>query len=143
MPRIVEHIDAIARKKQRDVLYVTFHKHVSENGHQWRDVKNYNYHQDTKRDALCQWLDEQHIAWDICGHIASDNITWCYFGQIYLDIPYDESDASYQLVREYLENPDGTMRDPRVVFCYLTLEIAMKNAHHDEPGYWDDSAENF
>ena len=25
MPMLIEHIDAIVRKKQRDVLYVTFH----------------------------------------------------------------------------------------------------------------------
>ena len=25
----------------------------------------------------------------------------------------------------------------KVLFLYLPLEIAMKNAHHDEPGYWE------
>ena len=29
MPMLIEHIDAIARKKQRDVLYLTFHSKKS------------------------------------------------------------------------------------------------------------------
>jgi hypothetical protein len=28
-------------------------------------------------------------------------------------------------------------------FCYLPLAVAMENAHHDEPGFWDRWAENF
>jgi len=35
------------------------------------------------------------------------------------------------------------MKIDGVVFCYLPLEMAMKNAHHDEPGFWDRWAENF
>lgn len=66
-----------------------------------------------------------------------------YLGNIYIDVPFDESDSKYQLVREYLEKPDGTPRDERVRFYYLPLEIAMKNAHHDEPGFWDKWAETF
>jgi hypothetical protein len=46
-------------------------------------------------------------------------------------------------LHEYLEYPDGSMRFPTVRFYFLTLEIAMQNAHHDEPGFWDKWAENF
>ena len=35
MPMLIEHIDAIARKKQRDVLYVTFHPPKSDDEDFW------------------------------------------------------------------------------------------------------------
>lgn len=49
----------------------------------------------------------------------------------------------YQTVRYYLEQMDGTMRFPTVRFYVLPLEHAMKNAHHDEPGFWERWAEKF
>jgi hypothetical protein len=30
-----------------------------------------------------------------------------------------------------------------LLFCYLPLDLAMKNKHHDEPGFWDRWADNF
>jgi hypothetical protein len=44
---------------------------------------------------------------------------------------------------DYLEYPDGTMRFKNVCFYALSLEIAMQNAHHDAPGFWEKWAENF
>ena len=35
------------------------------------------------------------------------------------------------------------MRNEQVQFFYLPLEHAMRNAHHDEPGFWDKWADNF
>jgi len=127
MPMLVEHIDAIARKKQRDVLYLTFHHRK----------------QDPMRDTVCKWLTEHHIEWQPCGHFADESSMCSYRGQIYLDVPYDDNNSSYVLVRDYLENPDGTMRFETVGFWYLTLEKAMENAHHDEPGFWEKWADGF
>jgi hypothetical protein len=62
MPQMIEHIDAIARRKGRDVLYVAF-----------------------------------------------------------------------------LETPDGKMKIEGAEFRYWPLEVAMKNKHHDEPGYMGQS----
>jgi len=31
----------------------------------------------------------------------------------------------------------GTLRDEDAVLWFFTLEKSMKNAHHDQPGYWD------
>ena len=60
-----------------------------------------------------------------------------------MDVPFDDNDPVYVLVRDYLENPDGSMRFETVVLCYLPLAIAMENAHHDEPGFWEKWAEDF
>jgi hypothetical protein len=39
--------------------------------------------------------------------------------------------------------PMGTMRYENIRSYYLPLEVAMKNAYHDEPGFWERWAEDF
>lgn len=89
------------------------------------------------------WLDEHNIPWEKCGPVASETSFRSYLGEIYIDVPFDENDPRYCIVRDYLENPDGSMRDENVRFYYLPLEHAMKNAHHDEPDFWEKWAEKF
>ena len=142
MPMLIEHIDAIARKKQRDVLYLTFHsKKSADIGLQ--DGTSDDWEQNPMRETVCQWLTEHHIIWQPCDFVADVNMICSYQGQIYLDVPYDENDPVYELVRDYLETPDGSMRFETVNFWYLPLAKAMENAHHDEPGFWEKWAENF
>ena len=98
----------------------------------------HKYHDDPYRAALLQWLDEQGIGWEKCGPFVTVFFSFGYLGDIYIDVPYDEDNPRYQLVRDHIENPDGTMSDQEHVrWYYLPLEHAMKNAHQDEPGYWD------
>jgi len=66
-----------------------------------------------------------------------------YAGEVYIDVPFDESDSQYQKVQAFLEYPDGTIRLEGVKFYVVTLEFAMKNAHHDDPGFWGNWAESF
>ncbi|MGH8613743.1 MAG: hypothetical protein ACREYF_17425 [Gammaproteobacteria bacterium] len=140
MPQLIQHIDAIARKKQRDVLFVLF-------GPPGRDDLlsdyDYDYEADVRRREIIAWLDKHRISWLPCGEYASTSGYSAYDGRIYIDVPYDEPDATYRLVRDYLENPDGTNRYDDARFCYLPLEKAMENAHHDEPGFWERWAEDF
>lgn len=134
MPMLIKHIDAIAREKQRDVLFVFFHKDLAEIA---------DFEHSKIRNQLITWLDANEIGWQPCGHIASENSMVGYMGQIYIDAPFDESDERYRKVRNFLENPDGTMKHADAAFCYLPLDRAMKNAHHDEPGFWGKWAEDF
>lgn len=143
MPMTIEYIDAIARAKQRDVLYIIFTPSDFEQRDYFEPLESYNWVQDNRRKEICRWLDEHKIIWKPCGYFASENSFGSYRGQIYLDVPYDETNATYQMVREYLEYPDGSMRSPTIGFCYLPLENAMKNAHHDVPGFWEKWAETF
>ena len=142
MPMLIEHIDAITRKKQRDVLYLTFHPRKMANAGLGDNV-SHNWGQDSNRKKICKWLTEHNIGWQPCEHVAVENLICSYQGQIYLDVPYDDSDPLYMLVRDYLENSDGTMRFDTVSFWYVPLEKAMENAHHDEPGFWENWAKNF
>lgn len=134
MPQLIEHIDAIARAKKRNVLYVVFHENL-------RD--QIDWEQLPVRKQIIEWLDVNSIAWKPCGHIASTNIMVGYKGQIYIDLPFDEKDPTYRKLCNYLEKPDGTMAFEGMTFCYHTLSAAMENAHHDEPGFWEKWAENF
>jgi hypothetical protein len=137
MPGLIEHIDAIARRKQRAVLYLEFHpKPYSE----WR---NYSFQDDALRDRVLAWLETNGVPWTKCGPFADPRVMAPYLGQVYLDVPYDESLPAYCVLRDYLEHPDGSMRHEGVRFYAMTLEQAMQNAEHDEPGYWERWAEEF
>jgi hypothetical protein len=137
MPGLIEHIDAIARRKQRAVLYVEFHPKP------YREWRNYTFQDDALRDQILAWLEANGVPWTQCGPFADPRVMAPYLGQIYLDVPYDESLPEYSVLRDYLEYPDGSMRHEGVRFYAMPLEQAMENAEHDEPGYWERWAEEF
>lgn len=136
MPRLIKHIDAIARREQRDVLYTLYFEEYG--GKQvlcdWQENKS--------RIRIIEWLDANGYAWSQCGEMANVNVMRGYRGTIYIDTPFDKKDPSYRALETFFENPDGTMRFPEMMFCVLPLEVAMENAHHDEPGFWERWAEN-
>jgi len=121
-------------------VYLTFHPKSSDDG-SWG--LSYDWENDPMRETVCNWLTEHHVNWQMCGYVADENGICGYHGQIYLEVPFDDNDPLYVLVRDYFENPDGTMRFETVSFWYLPLEKAMENAHHDEPGFWEKWAEDF
>ncbi|XLZ72747.1 hypothetical protein ABT364_12480 [Massilia sp. SR12] len=118
MPQLIDHIDAIARSKQRAVLYLEFAAHA-------------------QRAQVLAWLDAHGMPWQECGPFCDGSGTQSYRGQVYIDVPYDENLAQYGTLRDYLEHADGSMRQEGVRFYAMPLDMAMRNAHHDEPGYWD------
>jgi hypothetical protein len=134
MPLLIEHIDAIARAKGRDVLMVTFPGYDA-----WSTegfTRGWEYY--PPRKQITEWLDENHIDWIACGDFANEGFIVGYAGQIYIDVPFDTNHATYRMLADYLENPDGTGKIEGSRFCYVPLSAAMKNKHHDEPGFWDD-----
>lgn len=135
MPQLLKHIDQIAREKQRDVLTIEFHDKAS--------GFKLDYHQNESRKIILDWFIANGIPHYECGPYASETRMESYRGQIYIDVPYDKSDPLYQKVESFLENPDGSMKFERAWFCYLLLDVCMKNAHHDEPGFWEKWAEGF
>lgn len=137
MPGLLQHIDAIARSKGRGVLFLTFEDKSSELFH----VPDFEEH--LGRIDIIKWLDETRIAWSECAGIAYVNALLPYSGQIYIDLPLDNTLPEYRKLEAFLEHPDGTVRFDKVQFCYLPLDVAMKNAEHDEPGFWDKWAKNF
>lgn len=143
MPQLIDHIDAIARKNRRAVLYLEFHPKNYFDFDEKGNRPDYNWNQDSVREEILQHLNDINITWTLCGHFANENMLCCYLGQVYIDVPFDEANKQFQSLQAYLERPDGSMRFPTVRFYYLPLEEAMKNAHHDEPGFWERWAETF
>ncbi|WP_322003593.1 hypothetical protein [Paraburkholderia tropica] len=139
MPMLIQHIDAIARAMKRDVVFVTFPAcEVSLEG-ETIDWENYE-----PREELVTWLNENGINWMPCAFFADERtLIFPYDGRIYIDVPYDPVDKRYQKVSAHLESPDGTPRIVGVRFWYLMIDMAMKNEHHDEPGYWEKRAEEW
>lgn len=141
MPMLIEHLDAIARKKGRDVLFLDFPQKESEGIFDLFDVDWDNV---PIRQQVIAWLNQNQIEWQMCGHVADENsMVGGYHGRIYIDVPFDTADPVYQKLSGYLETPEGEMKLEGVKFCYLPLEMAMKNAHHDEPGFWEKWAADF
>lgn len=141
MPMLIRFIDAISREKGRDVLFVRFGDVDEQSESSWDSCHDWKH--DQNRIDLIAWLDVQGIRWSPCGRFASEHCMSSYQGDIYLDLPFDKTDPVYQELAYRLENPDETRKIPGVTFCYLPLAIAMRNAHHDEPGFWEKWAENF
>lgn len=146
MPLLIKHIDAIAREKQRGVLFVAF-RPDNEEGQADEDFSIFppsvNWKNLESRKQLIAWLDANEISWLPCGEVANINLMVSYQGQLFIDVPFDTSIPKYQKLADYLENPDGSMRHPGINFYFLSLDVAMKNKEHDEPGYWERWAENF
>ena len=142
MPIAVKHIDKIARKKNRDVLYIAFNKPKKEDD-SLQEYYAYEFENDPVRDEFIKWLDENNIPYEMCGPIAREDGWEKYMGQLYIDIPMDENDKRYVKLNEHLEDKEGNMKINGIYYHYVPVEIAMKNTHHDKPGFWDKWAEEF
>lgn len=138
MPRVLKTLDQIAREKQRGALFITFHieEVLYPDNPEFVDLRLFDYKQCYRRILFIQWLNENHINFEECHGFGSLR-SIRYKGQIYLDVPYDETNPQYQLLCQYLENPDSSLNDPAVAWYYLSLEIAMEYKHHDDPKYWE------
>ena len=137
MPVQIEHIDAIARRKGRAVLYLEFHPQPA------GERRGYRHDDDPVRATVLAWLDAHGVPWTGCGPFADPRVMAPYLGQVYLDVPFDASLPAYRALRDYLEHPDGTMRHDGVRFYAMPLDSAMRNAAHDAPGFWERCAEDF
>lgn len=150
MPYLIKHIDAISREKKRDVVFLMFEDPASdaEDGTQEEarsifSAFNLQWEDFAVRNEIIAWLDANGFAWEPCGHFANENVMMSYQGEIYIDVPYDESLPEYRKLGAYLENEDGTTRLPGARLCLVKLEHAMWNARHDDPGFWQKWAEDF
>jgi len=143
MPQLIEHIDAIARKLKRDVCFLRFSDPIGSSMNDEKSQSCWHWEASAMRQSVIEWLQDNQIGWRPCADVADTDSMQRYAGQIYIDVAFDEADAVYQKTAAYLENTDGSTRHPGVAFFVLGLRVAMKNVHHDEPGFWERWAENF
>jgi hypothetical protein len=145
MPALVEHIDAIARQQNRDVLFVVFHATGCgpQDAEQTLESGSVDWETLPIRQQIIDWLDEMGMGWRRCGHFANESLMMGYRGQIYIDVPFNRQLPTYQRLESYFEFPDGTMRYSNATFCCCQLHVAMENIAHDAPDFWTRWAENF
>lgn len=115
MPMLIQHIDAIAREKKRDVLFLHFENYIED-----KDLE------DNARNVVLAWLDEHGIAYTPCMGIEDESLIDGYLGDVYLELPFDEQDPQYQLVQQHLEDEEGNMKIEDVFFFVLSLEVALE-----------------
>ena len=65
MPQIIEHIDAIARKKQRGVLLIKFHPEDMGIA-----MFEYDHNKDRRRRKVLAWLDKNNIPWEMLSRLS-------------------------------------------------------------------------
>lgn len=114
MSQELQHIDAIAREKNRDVLFIHF--------------EHYEVQSDI-RDIVLAWLEDHEIAYTPCMGIAEENLIDSYLGDIYVDVPFDSRHFGYQELSEYLEDEEGNMKIDGVLFFVLSLDVALEIAN--------------
>ncbi len=132
MPMLIPRIDAIARSRQRDVLYIEFrHRECDGNCGFVIDSLETDWRTHSGRRQIIRWLDAQGIDWLPCGYFAGKSMHKAYCGQLYIDIPCDPSLPAYQALKVLLENPDGSMRLPDTAFCVLPLGAARRKGSPD------------
>lgn len=129
MPQLIRHIDQIARQENRDVLFLVFDDNP---------VKMLN---GEARENAMAWLEDNEIYYEPCGPVASDHGLESYDGHLYVEVPHQPSHPHFKQLLAHFENEDGSSKVPDTLIYCLSLSHALKNKHHDEPGYWDRIAE--
>lgn len=124
MPQLIISIDEIARRKQRDVIYVEFQN--TEPG------DRLDYRLDPSRNAIFDLFTANGIPYFECGEFASDTGLASYRGQIYIDVPFDEDNPLFTNAVRLLTLVKTLAKDQTPQLFLLSLSNAMKNAHHDE-----------
>ena len=144
MPQLIYHVDEIARKEGRGILYITFGPYQEPlKPSVFMDDKylSWCWEDFQPRQEVIKWLDDNGFTWHECGH-ANWRHGWSlssYYGCIYLDISYDVNDEKYMQLQNHLEHPDGTMRSPDVQLCLIPLEVALRlKRRSDEADYTED-----
>jgi len=131
----IQHLDQIAREEGRDVIGIIFINKETRRSNAYKSWP--------ERNDLIAWFEENGITAYPCTEIADECCMTAYQGQLYIDVPVDETNPDYIKIQKHLKNPDGTMRNPDVILCHLPLDVSMANKHHDEPGFWDEWAKTY
>lgn len=115
LSQLLKHIDAIAREKNRDVLFVHFEQYV------YPDQDAHSV-----RQMFIGWLEQQGIRYIPCLGIEPTGRSDVYSGSLYLDVPFDLQHKTYQKLSEYLEDDQGNMKIEGIQFFVLSLGLALE-----------------
>ena len=138
MPLLLEPIDRIARRLQRDVLMLAF-CNCGPNVSILESTRDRGWERNRKRREILAWLDAHTIAHAPCLPFwVSGLIHYPYQGHVFVDVPYDPGDKVYRQLTAYLEDGHGRCVHKGVGYHVVALAVAMRNARHDTKEYQDD-----
>ena len=109
MSQPIPHIDAIAREKNRDVLFLHFEDPDS-----------------PINEIVLAWLEDHEIAYADCLGLEEESLNDHELQHTYIDLAVDEEDALYRELCEYLEDDEGNMKLEGFLFFVLSLETALE-----------------
>lgn len=123
MPELLETIEEIAIRLQRDVLFVAFDppgRSRTPWGYELEDLewfRSVDWETYQPRSDLMGWLDQHEIAHQDCYPPLGAGWLACPFmGTLYIDLPYDSENPTYLLLEGHLEGPEGKNKIPGVRF---------------------------
>jgi hypothetical protein len=143
MAILFDTIDGMCRKKQRDVLFI---RHPF---YRYNDMY-YNTRIEIPIDAKVKYLNFKYwtnntISLDFVNFLKTNNIGYEYCLDvgileggnicIYIDVPHNKNNPNYQLLEDYLENPDGSMKHKELLFCYIKLDECNVYSFMDDEDY--------
>lgn len=114
MPKLIQPIDRIAREKNRDVLFLHFENFIED-----QELE------DNVRQEVLAWLDHHGISYAPCMGLEDADVIDSYLGDVYIDLAFDETDDTYQLLKNHLEDEHGEMKIEGILFFVLSLEVAL------------------
>jgi hypothetical protein len=127
MPLILETIDAIARRLNRDVIFLDIRYRRDRPSRDRAEVA-----------AATAWLDVERIGWAPCfGFKPGMVILEGGPRAIHIIARFEPNSPLLHKLEDQFETPDGLPRHPDLILSLLRQETAMVNADQDEPGFWD------
>lgn len=130
MPRIIKYTDQICVEKNRTILFIDFDYNA------FNDSDGLREETPIIKETL-NWLSDNNINYEEIGPFSNSGFLSGYYGRYYIDVPFDIDNIHYKLLEAYLENPDGSMKDPRKTFCYTTLDVS-KPILAESEAMWND-----
>ena len=123
MPMILQPLDELARQKGRNILVVLFPK---------LEALESSYDRYKPRTQFIRFLKAHGIPWTPCCWPSNPQSVFDgYTGMIYLDVPFEEGHPQYELLRDHLENADGTPKNKNVCFHFYSLQKALDRVTHE------------
>lgn len=124
---IRETIDAIARRLERDVIFLDIRAREDRFSHDRPEVAE-----------ATDWLDAEGVGWELCfGFMPGTVIFEGGPRAIYIDAPFEPGSPLLRKLEDRFETSEGQPCHPDLWLTLLTFENALINAEQDAPGFWD------
>ena len=115
MPQIIKYTDEKCIEKNRTILFVHFDYSIFDDDERLKDKTPFI-------EETLEWFQENNINYELIGPFSNSGFLCGYYPRYYIDVHYDTSNDEYKLLEDYFENPDGSMKDKRKLFCYTEVE---------------------